>query len=88
MSKFLVTKKHYGDSNAKFIVEKQVLEIDDINKKRFSTIKKHFETKIQLNFDSVGGNAVESKEVVLGKSYGDLPVPIKSQHIFLGWFRA
>ena len=86
MSKFLVTKKYYGDLNAKFIVGKQVLEIDDINKKRFSTIKKHFKTFIDIVFDSCGGNNIESIKLALGDTFSDLPTPTKSQHIFLGWF--
>lgn len=86
MSKFLVTKKHYSDSNAKIIVGKQVLEIDNINKKRFSTIKKHFKTFIDIAFDSCGGNNIESIKLALGDTFKDLPIPTKSQHIFLSWF--
>ena len=70
----------------KFIIRKKVINITNNVNPNFSVIKKHFETKFQLSFDTNGGNTIESKEVVLGKPYGELPVPIKSQHIFLGWF--
>ena len=72
----------------KFIIGKKVINITNNVNPNFSVIKKHFETKFQLSFDTNGGNTIESKEVVLGKPYGELPVPIKSQHIFLGWFTA
>ena len=72
--------------SSKFIIGKKVINITNNVNPNFSVIKKHFETKFQLSFDTNGGNIIESKEVVLGKPYGELPVPIKSQHIFLGWF--
>ena len=37
-------------------------------------------------FDTDGGNTFESKSVVLGKPYGELPIPTKAQNIFVGWF--
>jgi hypothetical protein len=64
--------------SSNFLVGKRFVDIIDSINPNFSAIKKHFETKFQLNFDSNGGNTLESKEVVLGKSYGDLPVPTKA----------
>jgi hypothetical protein len=63
--------------SSKFIVGKRFTNITDSVNPNFSSIKKHFETKFQLSFDTDGGNTFESKEVVLGKPYGELPIPTK-----------
>jgi hypothetical protein len=63
--------------STKFIVGKQHSEnISQSN--QFSVIKKQFKTKINLEFDSQGGTSHEQKEVILGETYGELPVPTKS----------
>ena len=53
-------------------------DITDFVNPNFLVIKKHFETKFQLSFDTDGGNILENKEVVLGKPYGELPIPTKT----------
>lgn len=89
MSKYLVAKKFFENieeiPSTKFIVGKQHSENISQNN-QFSVIKKQFKTKINLEFDSQGGTSHEQKEVVLGETYGELPVPTKSQNIFIGWF--
>jgi hypothetical protein len=63
--------------STKFIVGKRFTDITNSVNPIFSTIKKHFKIKFQLNFDTDGGNVLESKEVILGKPYGELPIPTK-----------
>lgn len=90
MSKFLVAKKKLELSEAnnkpKLLISKRVTEISDSNTPQFSVIKKYSEIKNIIAFDSCGGSSVEDIEFVVGKPYGELPIPVKTQHIFLGWF--
>ena len=40
-----------------------------------------------VTFDAKGGSAsVLSKEVVFGQVYGELPIPQKTDYVFVGWF--
>ncbi|HNR64919.1 MAG TPA: InlB B-repeat-containing protein [Atribacterota bacterium] len=42
---------------------------------------------IIVTFNPQGGEvSPKSKEVTVGSTYGELPVPIKIEYIFLGWF--
>lgn len=90
MSKFLVAKKKLELSEAnnkpKLLISKRVTEISDSNTPQFSVIKKYSEIKTTIAFDSCGGSSVEDIEYVVGKAYSELPIPSKTQHIFLGWF--
>jgi hypothetical protein len=90
MSKFLVAKKKLELSEAnnkpKLLISKRVTEISDSNTPQFSVIKKYSEIKTTIVFDSCGGSSVDNISFIAGKTYGELPSPSKSQHIFLGWF--
>ena len=40
-----------------------------------------------VSFDAAGGSvSPSSKKVTYGEAYGDLPVPVRDQYTFLGWF--
>lgn len=50
-------------------------------------IEKNKETqKVTITFDSNGGNNIESKEITKNTNIGELPIPIKDDHIFNGWY--
>ena len=51
-----------------------------------TTLKKHFDVSVEVDFDSAGGTSCESAAYVLGKPYGSLPEPTRPQHIFKGWW--
>ena len=90
MSKFLVAKKRLELSeetgSSKLLVSKQVTEISDNGTSNFSVLRKYSEITTTVTFDSCGGSSVDNISFVAGKTYGELPIPSKSQHIFLGWY--
>ena len=42
--------------------------------------------KYKIYFDSNGGTSISYKKIKYSKVYGKLPVSVKKDHIFLGWF--
>lgn len=43
--------------------------------------------KISVNFNPMGGSInLTKKEVSVGETYGELPIPVKKNYAFIGWF--
>lgn len=43
--------------------------------------------KISVNFNPMGGGInLTKKEVNVGETYGELPIPVKENYAFIGWF--
>lgn len=43
--------------------------------------------KISVNFNPMGGGInLTKKEVSVGETYGELPIPVKKNYAFIGWF--
>jgi len=43
-------------------------------------------TMVEVSFNTDGGSSLAANDVVFGKSYGELPVPLKEGHSFEGWY--
>ena len=53
----------------------------------YTTLFAHYSAKtLRVSFDSDGGTPVSDKDVVFGKSYGDLTTPTKEYYTFSGWY--
>ncbi len=51
------------------------------------TLYAHWAFVVTVTFDPQGGVvSPASKEVTVGSTYGELPVPIKTNFVFVGWF--
>lgn len=44
------------------------------------------EEYVTINFDTDSINIIESKKILKGSSINDLPIPIKEDHEFIGWY--
>ena len=80
-----------------FIISFTAKEIREINEKGENvgtgfyemgevTVTERTLTKYTVSFDSNGGSACESKEVTVGKTYGELPKPTRDGYSFEGWY--
>jgi uncharacterized repeat protein (TIGR02543 family) len=43
-------------------------------------------TMVEVSFNTDGGSSLSAIDFVFGKSYGELPVPLKEGHSFEGWY--
>lgn len=68
--------KAYVDGDASLSIKCEI-EVNASSREKYA---------YSLNFDSNGGSKIDDKSIALNESYGDLPIPEKEGHTFLGWF--
>lgn len=91
MGSFIALRKTFdlsADNNSHLLCGRQNRDIPVVLEGGavMTTLKKHYDFTVTVNFNSNGGTACPDESYTLGGTYKSLPTPTKTQHVFLGWY--
>ena len=93
MSSFIALRKTIdlsAENNRHLLVGRYTRDVPQVEENGVvvTTLKKHYDISVDIQFDSNGGTVCDDMTYVIGSTYKNLPVPTKAQHIFSGWATA